>query len=124
MAPRRRPTAVSISWTASAGAASYEVARSGDGMTYTIVGTPAASPYSDTAIANTAYLYKVRAVDGSSNRSPSSNIDLATTVIFTDDPLVAGSTIVKAVHLTELRTAVPAAPTASRVQVLLIPDPP
>ncbi len=101
MATATSATAVSISWTASAGAASYEVARSGDGMTYTIVGTPAASPYSDTAIANTAYLYKVRAVDGSSNRSASSNIDLATTVIFTDDPLVAGSTIVKAVHLTE-----------------------
>jgi hypothetical protein len=38
----------------------------------------------------------------SANSAP----DLATTVIFTDDPLVAGTTLIKAVHLAELRTAV------------------
>jgi hypothetical protein len=32
--------------------------------------------------------------------------DLATTVLFTDPTLVAGTTVVKAVHVTELRTAV------------------
>ncbi|MGZ4808496.1 MAG: hypothetical protein ACXV7D_04130 [Thermoanaerobaculia bacterium] len=31
--------------------------------------------------------------------------DLATTVIFTDSSLVAGTTVVKSVHVTELRTA-------------------
>jgi hypothetical protein len=105
-------TSVSISWTASAGAASYEVARSADGTSYTIVGSPMASPYVDNGatasapVVNTAYLYKVRAVDGSGNRSVYSNVDLATTVLFTDDPLVAGTTVVKALHLTQLRTAV------------------
>ena len=55
-------------------------------------------------VAEPAYLYKVRAINagGSADSAP----DLATTVIFTDDPLVAGSTIIKAVHLAELRTAV------------------
>jgi hypothetical protein len=57
---------------------------------------------------NKAYLYEVRAVGSSSNRSAYSNYDLATTVIFTDDPIVAGATVVKAKHLTELRIAVTA----------------
>jgi hypothetical protein len=55
---------------------------------------------------NTTYLYQVREVDGSNNVGPPSNLDLATTILFTDDPVVARSTVIKAVHLTELRTAV------------------
>ncbi|HEX3069491.1 MAG TPA: hypothetical protein VHX14_13050, partial [Thermoanaerobaculia bacterium] len=51
------------------------------------------------------YLYQVRAADASTLGSPSS-VDLATTILFTDDPMSAGSTIIKAVHITELRTAV------------------
>jgi len=47
----------------------------------------------------------VRATDGSTVTLPS-NSDLATTIVFTDDPVVATSTIIKAVHVTELRTAV------------------
>lgn len=46
----------------------------------------------------------VRAVNG--GESGDSNRDLATTVLFTDDPLVPGSTRIKAVHITQLRTAV------------------
>ncbi len=64
------------------------------------------SPFNDSsAVASTAYLYKVRAFNGATE-STDSNSDLATTVIYTDDPLVAQSTVVKAVHLTQLRTAV------------------
>src|SRR5207302_10635 len=54
----------------------------------------------------TSYLYSVRAVDGSNNRSEFSNIDLATTVVFTDDTLTAHVTIVQAAHIKELRTSV------------------
>jgi hypothetical protein len=50
------------------------------------------------------YLYQVRAVNGS-GPSANSSADLATTVIFTDTPLNAG-TAVKALHLAQLRTAV------------------
>jgi hypothetical protein len=57
-------------------------------------------------VGNTAYLYKARAVDALGKRSAFSNLDLATTVTFTDDPLVAQSTVVKAEHITQLRTAV------------------
>jgi hypothetical protein len=58
-------------------------------------------------VANTAYLYRVRAVDAAGGCPSSySNTDLATTTIFTDDPLVVQMTIIQAVHLTQLRTAV------------------
>ena len=98
-------TSVDVSWTAAAGAASYRVYRSSNGVAYSLVGSPTASPFTDTtASANTAYLYKVRAFNGS--ESPDSNIDLATTVIFTDPTLVAGTTTIKLAHFTELLTAV------------------
>ena len=35
-----------------------------------------------------------------------SNLDLATTISFTDDPLVPGTTIIKRVHILELQAAV------------------
>lgn len=40
---------------------------------------------------------------------------MATTIVFTDDPLIAGETIIKAVHLTELRQAVNAVRTYSNL---------
>ncbi|HEY6138889.1 MAG TPA: RTX toxin [Thermoanaerobaculia bacterium] len=100
-------TNVHVTWTGSAGASSYEVWRSSGGGSYISVGTPSASPFDDTtASANTAYLYKVRAHSSGGAVSVDSNIDLATTVIFTDPTLTAGTTLVKAVHFTELLTAV------------------
>jgi hypothetical protein len=71
--------------------------------------------------ANTAYLYKVRAVNG--GESPDSNIDLATTVIFTDDPLVAGTTAIQATHITQLRTAVNAVRTLASLGAGTYTDP-
>ena len=98
-------TQVALSWNAVAGASSYQVDRKAPSGAFTPIGTPAGNSFSDTtALANTAYLYQVRAVNGS---GPSANSapDLATTVIFTDDPVSAGLTV-KAVHLAQLRTAV------------------
>lgn len=97
---------VNVSWTAVGGALTYNVYRSVDGLTYSLAGSTTAPTvaFNDSGrSANTAYLYKVRAVNG--GESTDSNIDLATTVIFTNDPL-AGGMAIKAVHVTELRTAV------------------
>jgi hypothetical protein len=97
-------TTVNVTWTASAGAASYRVYRN-SGAGYSLVGSPAGTVYNDmTVAANTSYLYKVRAFSGS--ESGDSNVDLATTVIFTDPTLMVGTTLVKLVHFTELLTAV------------------
>ncbi|HEX7957528.1 MAG TPA: hypothetical protein VF508_11330, partial [Pyrinomonadaceae bacterium] len=52
-----------------------------------------------------AYLYRVKAVFAG-GYSDFSNYDLATTVAFTNEPLVPNVTPIKAAHLTELRRAV------------------
>lgn len=100
-------TNVNVSWLESTGATSYNVYRSTDGLTYSLAGNTATTSFNDGGrTADTAYLYKVRAVNG--GESADSNIDLATTTIFTDDPLVAGTTLISATHVTQLRTAVDA----------------
>lgn len=48
----------------------------------------------------------MRSVNASEAVSGYSPVDLATTTLFTDVPIVVGETQAKAVHLTELRTAV------------------
>lgn len=98
-------TQVTVTWSAAVGADSYTVERTSDGTNWTTAGTTAATNYVGAASAGTAYLYRVRAVQGVST-SPPSNVDLATTVLFTNDPLVANVTQIKAVHLIEMRTAV------------------
>ncbi|MGZ4808493.1 MAG: IPT/TIG domain-containing protein, partial [Thermoanaerobaculia bacterium] len=99
-------TSVLVTWTAAPGATSYEAQRSADGVTFTSLdgGVTGTSFPDSTALANTAYLYRVRA--DAPNLSDFSAPDLATTVIFTDPTLVAGTSSVNGVHLTELRTAV------------------
>ena len=105
---------VQITWAAAAGAATYEVSRTTNTSTFNVVSCtptpqPATSPCVDnTAVAGTAYIYKVKAVDPSANKSVFSNGDLATTVIFADDPLVQFTTTIQAVHVTQLRTAIDA----------------
>lgn len=100
-------TSVSISWSAVSGAATYQVFRSSDGTTYSSVGGTAATSLNDlTAAADSAYFYKVRGVTSGAVPGPDSARDLATTVIFSDDPVVTGTTTVKVAHVTELRRAV------------------
>jgi hypothetical protein len=98
-------TSVLVTWNAVSGATSYQVFRRGPGGSFTQIGTTTTS-YTDNAVSpNTAYLYRVRAVNSAGSSGDSSS-DIATTVIFTDDPLVPRTTVIKAVHLAELRTAV------------------
>lgn len=103
-------TSVGTNWTPVSGATGYVLYRrsAATAGSFVSVGTPAAPPYTDTtASPNQAYQYRVRATNAST-QSTDSPADIATTVVFTDDPLVAGTTPVKAVHLAELRTAVDA----------------
>jgi len=103
-------TSVPVSWTSSG--CSYEVWRSSktSATTFSLLGSPTLNSYTDvSAEANAAYLYKVRALpNGGGSASNFSAVDLATTVIFTNDPLVVRSTVVKFAHINELRTAVSA----------------
>jgi hypothetical protein len=64
--------------------------------------------YTDTQVTGTpvtSYVYRVRAEYAGGLISAPSNVDVATTIQFTDDHTLAGKTIL-AQHLTELRAAV------------------
>ncbi|MEA2238336.1 MAG: hypothetical protein QOC81_3060 [Thermoanaerobaculia bacterium] len=100
------PTQVSLTWDPVGNATSFQVLRSSNNGPFVVVGAPFVNSFNDSSLTpNTTYLYRVRAVDASTTGSLS-NLDLATTILFTDDPITVGSTFVKAVHFTELRTAV------------------
>jgi hypothetical protein len=95
---------VNVTWTASAGATSYNVYRSTNNTTYTLVGSTVATAFNDATVsANTAYLYRVRAVNG--GESADSPRDLATTISWVDPVITAGSTPFRAAHIDDLRTA-------------------
>lgn len=101
------PTTIQLAWTGSGGAAQYEIARkcsAGDFMTLTTV---ASTNYTDFGVSSgAACLYKIRALDAFSRYSSYTAADAATTFTFTDDPLIASATAIKATHMNELRLAV------------------
>jgi hypothetical protein len=77
-----------------------------------------ATSYLDSSVTGgTAYLYRIRAACPSGSLSSPSNVDLATAMNFTDDPLVAEVTGIKAQHINELRAGV----NAVRATALLAP---
>jgi hypothetical protein len=113
-------TNVHVTWTASVGALSYNVYRSTNGSSFSNVGSSGTTSFDSAATANTAYLYKVTAVNVA--ESAFSNSDLATTVVFTDDPLTT-ATLIKAAHITQLRTAVNAVRTLASLGAGSYTDP-
>ncbi|HYK04707.1 MAG TPA: hypothetical protein VE974_23345 [Thermoanaerobaculia bacterium] len=118
-------TSVQLSWTASAGATpttQYEVWRTSAGSPFALRLTTAATSISDTVTSGNAFVYKVRAVDTAGN-SAYSPPDAATTIFFTDEPLLAQTTRVKAAHLTELRQAVNAMRAAGGLSPATFTDP-
>lgn len=104
---------VNVDWGDVAGADHYEVWRSSQGDEFAIVGTPGTSAFTDATVsANTSYLYRVRAIDGGGDPSAFSNVDAATTIVFSTD------TIIRATHITQLRTAVNAMRAAASLGAL------
>lgn len=102
-------TQVQLNWSVPAGfvADAYDVERSTSGLSFAASGSVATTSWLRTAVANTAYLYRVQARKSGTSSAPSAP-DLATTVIFVDDPAVAYSTELFAQHIAQLRTAVSA----------------
>jgi uncharacterized repeat protein (TIGR01451 family) len=118
------PTQVTVTWDPVAAAVRYQLYRSDHHGAFEPIGASVSTTNTidSTAVANTTYLYAVAAIDASSLVSPPSNTDIATTIIFTDDPAVAQSTAIKAVHLTELRTAVNALAAAAGMEPFTFTD--
>jgi hypothetical protein len=117
---------IDVTWTAAPGAHHYQVERAPNlGGTFTVVNSNVVgTSYSDTTVTSiNAYLYRVRTADAVGNLSPPSGIDVATAITFTDNPLTVGTTLVKAVHVTELRQAVNAVRAAANLTAATWTDP-
>lgn len=99
---------VTVMWTNSGTATSYNVYRSTDNVNFTKISTDGAvtsTPFIDgTAVAGLAYMYKVRGVN-SGTESSDSNKDFAVPMSYTDSTITATTTSVKAAHFTQLMTA-------------------
>lgn len=108
---------VRLDWTISSGADHYEVQRRQNitSAWNTLSPNPGNNTFTDAAVVtNTTYLYRVRAVDASGScASDYSNVDLATTVIFTDESLQ--NQVIKAQHVTQLRQAIDAVRTTANI---------
>ncbi len=98
-------TRVDLVWTNVTAATTYEIDRRQSGAGFVLISITPTNGFSDTtASAGTAYLYRVRAVNSGVPSSSSAPV-LVTTLFFADDPLAAGY-FVRALHLSELRTAI------------------
>lgn len=98
---------IAVTWNAVADAAYYDVSVQRAGSTTTIPTTDPSFVLSATETVNgAAYLFKARAVNAAATQSAYSSPDLATAVVFADDPIVPFVTKAKLIHVTELRTAV------------------
>lgn len=115
-------TTVSLSWIPVTGAVAYEVLRTSGGNTVSLNFSGATMSLIDPVSTGTTYFYRIRAFDGS-QWSELSMTDAATTLFFTEDPLVAGSTLVRLTHLTQLREAVNSYRAGAGLQPLTFTDP-
>jgi hypothetical protein len=115
-------TRVDMSWNVVPGATSYEIDRRAPGEGFTPFAAPAGNSFSDTSVtAGQAYLYRVRAV-GTAGASGNSAPALATTVLFSDDPLTAGMVVLGA-HSSQIRTAVNVVRLLAGLQAASFTDP-
>ena len=117
-------TSVNVTWAASGTADHFRVERCA-ALNCTTFPPDTASPFVDsTALANTAYVYRVYAVRGGTASDPSVS-DLATTILFDDDPLstVAPKTVIRRRHIEQLRTAVNAVRACAGLSAFAFTDP-
>ena len=99
-------TSISVAWTATSGATSYNIYRKTLGGLFTfLTSVPApATSFNNTGLTpNQTYLYKLTSFNGA--ESGLSAAAVATTLLFTD-PTLSTSIPVRKTHLDELRTAV------------------
>jgi len=120
---------VFVNWNFSGSADTFEIERydraPGAPAGYRVVGAVngTVTSFTDLGIpSSTAYLYRVVAVK-SGVRSAPSGVDLATTILFTDDTILAQQTSVAVVHFTQLRTAVNAVRTLGQLSAYAFTDP-
>jgi hypothetical protein len=98
---------INVTFSAVTGAEYYQIYRQGAGGGFTLAGTTYGLQFNDTTVAaEKSYLYRVRAFGTAGNAAPDSGVDLGLAMAFNDDPLIATITAIKALHVTQMRTAV------------------
>jgi len=118
-------SSVSLSWNAGSGSVDhYEIQRStSKNGPFTTLSNTTSTSFTDSGLSSTTtYIYRVRSVDAQGNYSDFSNTDIATTIVFTDDPLVVGVTLVFKEHVLELRQAVNAVRAAAGLSAVTWTD--
>ncbi|HYI11479.1 MAG TPA: fibronectin type III domain-containing protein [Thermoanaerobaculia bacterium] len=98
-------THIDMTWSAVANADHYEIFRRSNGGPFALIGTSAGTSYSDSnSLGNgPAYLYRVRAVNAGGGISGFSNIDVASLILFVNDPIAVGVRTIRALHFTQLQ---------------------
>jgi len=114
--PSTSGASITLNWTPVSGATNYRVERAtGKDGPYVFAGHSSSTTLIDPGVSGTAYLYKVCAANSQDICTSSySNIALGVAVIFTDsdikgfadDPSGQTVTMIKAAHITELRTTI------------------
>jgi YD repeat-containing protein len=107
-------TSVQVSWSPVTGATSYDVYRDG----FFVANSTATALLDNGVTSSTAYLYTVRSRN-STTQSSDSPVDLAVTIIFTNDPQLK----IRAVDITSLRAAVNAVRARSGLGAYNFTDP-
>ncbi|MFZ2490688.1 MAG: hypothetical protein WA208_04305 [Thermoanaerobaculia bacterium] len=116
-------TSVALAWNTVSGATTYKIFRSSTYPTFTQIGSTSGTSHTDSTVTSgNAYLYTVRASDGSTDSSDSS-AELATTIAFTDPTLTPQATAIRAVHWSQMRTAVNAVRTLAGLPSYSFTDP-
>jgi fibronectin type 3 domain-containing protein len=99
--PSATPLQVALNWTGSAGAVSYNVYRSTNGGGFTVIQNVAVATYTDATVANnTAYSYKITAVNAGPVESSASGSQAVTTAPAAPTGLSAIANTTPAVALT------------------------
>lgn len=125
----RNPTRVTLAWAAPAEAVDhYRVQRRGVGSGFVDIGPvigAGETSYSDLTVeVGKAYVYRVLAYrPGATTPSSHSDLDIATLAFFVDDPLLPTQTVIKSVHITELRQAVDAVRATAGLTATVWPGP-
>lgn len=114
-------TTIALVWNSVNGADHYEVIRN-SGSGFSPIASPVMNGHTDSVAPNTAHVYRVRAIASTGQASPYGNSDVATATIFTNEPLGAGATIIRAEHLTQIRTAVNAVRTTAGLALAIYID--
>ena len=126
-----QPTSVTLSWDASTNATSYEYCydTTNDNTCSTWIGAGAAQSVGLSGLsAGTTYYWHIRANGSATTYANGSamafwNFTTAGVVAFTDDPLVAGVTPIKAIHVSELRQRIDALRVAHMLGAHMWTDP-